>query len=144
MKRRVCLDQWKALYDPCRRWQLNIWWVWPSKVEVTQRPIVFASLKLNSTQRAWSTIEKEAFVAISALGKFRSWIFGQPVTIYSDHNPLTYITDSVTKSSKLTRWYLPLQQYDVTFRYKAVRNNVVADCLSRTESDDDLIILSPH
>ena len=112
--------------------------------EGTERPIAFASMKLNPTQRAWSTIEKEAFAAIWALGKFRSWIFGQPVTIYSDHNPLTYITESVTKSAKLTRWYLALQQYDVTFRYKAGRNNVVADFLSRLESDDESVRSSPQ
>ena len=30
--------------------------------------------------------------------------FGQPTTvIYSDHNPLTYITESSTKSAKLMR-----------------------------------------
>ena len=86
----------------------------------TEKPVAFASLKLNPTQRAWSIIEKEAYVAIWALAKFRSWIFGQPVTIYSDHNPLKYITESVTKSAKLTRWYLALQQYHVTFHYKQV------------------------
>jgi len=57
------------------------------------RPIAFASQKLTTTQKAWSTIEKEAYAAIWALHKFRNWIFGQPTTvIYSDYNPLTYIT----------------------------------------------------
>jgi len=41
------------------------------------RPIAFASQKLTPVQRAWSTIEKEAFAAIWALDKFRNWIFGQ-------------------------------------------------------------------
>jgi len=55
------------------------------------RPIAFASQKLTATQKAWSTIEKEAYAAIWALQKFRNWIFGQPTTvIYSYHNPLTY------------------------------------------------------
>jgi len=102
-----------------------------------ERPIAFASLKLNPTQRAWSTIEKEAYAAIWALGKFRCWIFSQPVTLYSDHNPLQYLTEAATKSAKLTRWSMALQQYNVTFRYKAGRENVVADCLSRLESDDE-------
>ena len=34
--------------------------------------------------------------------------------IYSDHNPLTYITESSTKSAKLMRWLLSLQSYNVT------------------------------
>jgi len=62
-------------------------------------------------------------------------IFGQPTTvIYSDHNPLTYITESSTKSAKLMRWLLSLQSYNVTFKYKEGRKNVVADCLSRLDS----------
>jgi len=95
------------------------------------RPIAFASQKLTATQKAWSTIENEAYAAIWALQKFRNWIFGQPTTvIYSDHNPLTYIT----KSAKLMRWLLSLQSYNVTFKYKEGRKNVVADCLSRLDS----------
>ena len=51
-----------------------------------------------------------------------------------DHNPLTYITESSTKSAKLMRWLLSLQSYNVTFKYKEGRKNVVADCLSRLDS----------
>ena len=65
------------------------------------KPVAFASQKLTSTQKSWSTIEKEAFAAIWALDKFRGWIFHKPVTLYSDNNPLTYITESVIKTSKL-------------------------------------------
>jgi len=97
------------------------------------RPIAFASQKLTATQKSWSTIEKEAYAAIWALQKFRNWIFRQPTTvIYSDHNPLTHITESSTKSAKLMRWLLYLQSYNVTFKYKEGRKNVVADCLSIT------------
>ena len=49
-------------------------------------------------------------------------------------NPLTYITESSTKSAKLMRWLLSLQSYNVTFKYKEGRKNVVADCLSRLDS----------
>jgi len=98
------------------------------------RPIAFASQKLTTTQKAWSIIEKEAYAAICALQKFRNRIFGQPTTvIYSDHNPLTYITESSTKSAKLMRWLLSLQSYNVTFKYKECLKNVVADCLSRLD-----------
>jgi len=85
------------------------------------RPIAFASQKLTPTQRAWSAIEKAAFAAIWALDKFRNWIFGQHITLHSDHNPLTYLTEATSKSPKLMKWALALQQYDVTFRYKEGR-----------------------
>jgi len=41
-----------------------------------------------------------------------------PVTVYSDHNPLTYITESATNSAKLMGWALALQEYDVIVKFK--------------------------
>ena len=102
-------------------------------VDQKERPVAFISKKLSKTQQSWSTIEKETFATIWALGQFRSWIFGKPVTLFTDHNPITYLTDSAPKSPKLMRWALAIQQYDVTFCYKAGKANVVADCLSRMD-----------
>jgi len=103
----------------------------------SDRPVAFISLKLTPTQRAWATVEKEAFAAIWALNRFRNWIFNKSVTVYTDHNPLTYLTESAPSSAKLTRWALAIQQYDVTFCYKSGRQNVAADCLSRLEPDGE-------
>ena len=63
----------------------------------SERPVAFISLKLTPTQRAWATVEKEAFAAIWALNRFRNWIFGKSVTIYTDHNPLTYLMESAPR-----------------------------------------------
>jgi len=35
--------------------------------------------------------------AIETLNLFGSWIFGNKLFIYSDHNPLSYLTESVPK-----------------------------------------------
>ena len=99
--------------------------------EGQEKPIAFASLKLTNTQMHWSTIEREAFAVIWALKRFRSWIFLSKIIIYSDHNPLSYLTDASPKSAKLTRWALALQEFNVDFRYRPGRQNTVADFLSR-------------
>ena len=65
------------------------------------RPIAFTSQKLTSARTDWSTIEKDAFAAIWGLDKFRSWIFGQHITLYSDRNPLTYPIEATSQSPKL-------------------------------------------
>ena len=103
----------------------------------TERPVAFASNKLNKTQKNWSVIEKESFAAIWALRKFRNWVFGKTVTIYTDHSPITFLTETAPKSAKLMRWSLALQEYDVIFRYKAGKNNAAADCLSRMGLDGE-------
>ena len=96
-----------------------------------EKPIAFASMKLSATQARWSTIEREAFAVIWALRKFRSWLFLSKVIVFSDHNPLTFLTESAPKSSKLARWALALQEFNVDFRYRCGRKNVAADFLSR-------------
>jgi len=70
----------------------------------TELPIAFSSTKLNATQCAWSTVEREAYtalMALMALQKYCNWIFGSEVTVHSNHNPLLYLTESVPKSAKL-------------------------------------------
>ena len=42
----------------------------------------------------WAAVEKEAFAVVWSLNKFRTWIFGAPITIFADCNPLTYLTAS--------------------------------------------------
>jgi hypothetical protein len=97
-------------------------------------PIAFCSQKLNKTQQAWSTIEREAYAVTVSLKKWNYLVFGAPIIVFSDHNPLTYIVESATTSAKLTRWSLALQEYEITFRYTKGKNNIVADCLSRPSS----------
>lgn len=101
----------------------------------TERPVEFISSKLKPTQTKWSTIEKETYATIWALKKFRKWIFGKPVVVYTDHNPITYLTEAAPKNAKLMRRALAIQEYDVTFHYKMGSKNV-ADCLSRLGPDD--------
>jgi hypothetical protein len=96
-----------------------------------ERPIAFASAKLSGAQLSWAAIEKEAYAIIWSLNKFRTWIFGAPITLFVDANPLTYLTASAPKSAKLTRWALALQEFNVSFQYRKGREHVVPDYLSR-------------
>jgi len=98
---------------------------------VTEKPIAFGSAKLAPNQQNWSAIEAEAYAAIWALKKYSNFVFSMPVTVFSDHNPLTYITEGATKSAKLTRWALALQQFNVSFKYRPAQRNRVADLMSR-------------
>ena len=94
-------------------------------------PISFASSKLTDTQSRWSTVEREAYAVIWALKKYRSWILFSKVTVFSDHNPLTYLTEAAPKSAKLTRWSLALQEYNLSFKYRPAGLHKAADYLSR-------------
>jgi hypothetical protein len=98
-----------------------------------EKPIALSSQKLTDTQsKSWSTIEKEAYAAIFALTKYRTWLFGAPkIDVYSDHNPLQFLTMSAPNSSKLTRWSFALQEFNIEFHYKPGKLNFPANFLSR-------------
>ena len=96
-----------------------------------EHPVAFSSLKLNKTQRNWATVEKEAYAALSALRRYYKWVFGARIIVFSDNNPLTYLTDSAPKSTKLLRWSLALQDMNVEFKYRAGKDHVVPDVLTR-------------
>jgi hypothetical protein len=76
----------------------------------------------------WPIIEREAMAVLTALQRFKTWIFGYKIHVYCDHNPLSYLTDSASKSPRLLRWALALQSYDIEFHYSAgkIRVNVCA------------------
>ena len=53
------------------------------------------------------------------------------VTVYTDHNPLTFLRKMKNKNQKLLRWTLLLQEYNLDVRHIKGRENVVADAVSR-------------
>ena len=53
--------------------------------------IYYSSKTLDSTQSNYTTTEKEFLVVVFALEKFRSYIVGSPVTIFTYHAALKYL-----------------------------------------------------
>jgi len=90
-------------------------------------PLAFFSSKLDDSQRNWATVHKEAFAVIVALRKFRNWIFGSEIHVFSDHNPLLFLTESAPKNAKLMRWSLAMQEFNIKFHYIKGKLNVAAD-----------------
>lgn len=99
-------------------------------------PVAYCSRKLSGSQINWSIVEKEAYAVVWSLNKYHDIIFGAHVTVYTDHDPLRYLLNNTTHSAKLTRWYLAIQQYDVTFEYISSVKNLIADGLTRINTTD--------
>ena len=51
------------------------------------KPIAYASCALTETQQRYSQIEKETLAIAFGCSKFNNFIFGQHVTVESDHKP---------------------------------------------------------
>jgi hypothetical protein len=90
---------------------------------------------LNNAQLNYSTIEKELLAVIFALDKFRSYLLGSKVIIYSDHAALKYLFSKKDAKSHLIQRILLLQEFNLEIRDKKCSKNVVADHLSRLTVD---------
>ena len=93
--------------------------------------IYYASKTLDSTQSFYTTTEKEFLAIVFSLDKFRSYIVGSPIIIFTGHVALKYLLSKQDTKPCLIRWILFCQEFNLTIKDKKGVENVVADHLSR-------------
>ena len=72
---------------------------------------------------------------VFAFGKFRAYLVGTKVTVYTDHAAIKYLISKKDVKPRLIRWILLLQEFDLEIKYRKGTENQVADHLSRLEAD---------
>lgn len=98
-----------------------------------EHPVCYFSRKFNKHQINYSTIEKEALALLLALQYFEVYLGSSsfPIMVYTDHNPLVFLSRMYNQNQRLMRWALIVQNYNLEIRHKKGTDNIVADALSR-------------
>ncbi len=98
------------------------------------RPIVFFSWKLSTTQRKYSITKIELLAIVETLKEFRGMLWGQFIKVYTDQANL--IRDALGMTlDHVYQWRLLLEEYGPKIVYIKGIHNSVADAISPLEYD---------
>ena len=70
---------------------------------------------MTEAQLNYATTEKE-LLAFFAIDKFRSYLVGAKIIVYSDHAALKYLLTKKDAKPRLIRWILLLQEFDLEIK----------------------------
>lgn len=110
------------------------------KIDKKLHVIYYASRTMDDAQSRYATTEKELLAVVFAFEKFRSYLVGSKVIVYTDHAALRHIYAKKETKPRLLRWILLLQEFDMEIVDKKGVENGVADHLSRMKIDDPIPI----
>ncbi|GKD81009.1 reverse transcriptase domain-containing protein [Tanacetum coccineum] len=71
---------------------------------------------------------------VYALEKFRPYLVLSKTIVYTNHSAIKYLMAKQDAKSRLLRWILLLQEFNLEIRDKKGAENVAADHLSRLEN----------
>ena len=79
--------------------------------------VAYASRKLLPREQNYSTIEAELLAIVYSIQKYRQWIFGREISVFTDHRALVWLNSITKHSSRLARWTVMLQDYNIKTTY---------------------------
>ena len=106
----------------------------------TEKPVAFASRTMNSAEKNYSQVEKEALAIVFGVRKFHQYLYGKKFEIQTDHKPLLGLFRENKQipsmsAARIQRWALTLAAYEYTITFKKGILNCNADGLSRLPRD---------
>jgi len=101
--------------------------------------IAYFSQKLSPAQKNYAATERECLAVLLAVERYRGYIEGTHFTVVVDCSAITWLKNlKFTGNSRLARWAMKLDSYDMTIIHKPEKSHVVADFLSRSMETMDL------
>ena len=109
--------------------------LWQKQDDGNTKPIAVGSIYLNDTEKKYSIGELELLAVVWGLEKFRFYLYGKKVYLYTDHQALEPLIkrnrSNRQYSARLTRWLDRLTHFDISIQHIAGSNLKFTDYLSR-------------
>ena len=93
-------------------------------------PVAYFSGNFNKTQVKWNITKKKVYAIYKSVKKFAFYITGAKTMILSDNKPLKNFFKGGMNITKLDRWSLELQEFDISLEFIQGKLNTVADIIS--------------
>ena len=107
-------------------------------------PISFSRIKMSMTEKNYMTTEREGLAMVYALQKFRHYLLGGCLQMYTDHSALKYLVNKPVLGGKICRWLLLFQEFNFEVIVKPGCLNVGPGHLSRIENGEEATILEDN
>ena len=105
-----------------------------SLLNQNNKPVAFHARTFSSTEQKHSSVEKEAYVIVEALRKWKHLLIGKHFDLVTDQRSVSFMLDlkhpSNIKNDKIQRWRLELAPYDFTTIYQQGNLNCAPDTFS--------------
>lgn len=76
--------------------------------EMVEYPVAYASRSCNPAEQNYDSFDCECLVVVQATTHFRQYLFSNPFTLVTDHEPVRWILTTQKLTWKLARWSLLL------------------------------------
>ena len=93
--------------------------------------IAYSSRHLNTAERNYSAIEREALAIVYGIKRYRHYLQDEKFEIISDHRPLQWLETHKDEKSRLGRWAIELAAVKYKITYKPGKEHGNADFFSR-------------
>jgi hypothetical protein len=100
--------------------------------------LLFYSRKLNNAQKRYNTGKQELLSIVETLREFHNILLGYKIIVHTDHKNMTYAKITF---DRVLHWYLPIEEFGPEFRHIKGKHNLIADALSRLETDEYAVVL---
>ena len=99
-------------------------------------PVEYHSRTLSTSQRNWPIHDKELFAIVDCFKKWRNWLIGVPIDIYTDHQGLKYFNTKRRLNARQAEWSLVLAEFRYTIHYRPGSKMGKLDAITRRSGDE--------